>query len=514
MSQPKSPTALIILDGWGVSDRVQDNAIHAAKTPVWDRLWANNPRSMVATSGLAVGLPDGQMGNSEVGHMNIGAGRTVYQNFTRITKAVDEGTLFENAALVKAMDAAIADGHAVHLLGLLSPGGVHSHELHIQALCQMAVQRGATELYVHAFLDGRDMPPRSALPSIEGLEAKLAELGVGAIASLSGRYYAMDRDNRWERVQLAYDAMTLGPGVHTQTSAAQALADAYARDENDEFVAATVIVDQAGQPKGVIKDGDAVICANFRPDRSREITRAFVDKPFTGFERTAVPALADYVMLTEYASTIDASCAFPPSSISNGLGEYMATLGKTQLRIAETEKYAHVTFFFNGGREQPYVGEERVLVPSPEVATYDLQPEMSAPEVADRLIEALESQRFDLLVCNFANPDMVGHTGNFDAAVQAVEAVDSCLGRVLDALERVGGQALISADHGNVEQMRDPQTGQAHTAHTLLPVGLIYAGPQPITLADGCLADLAPTLLALMQLPAPVEMSGRSLLLE
>ncbi len=514
MSQPKSPTALIILDGWGVSDRVQDNAIHAAKTPVWDRLWANNPRSMVATSGLAVGLPDGQMGNSEVGHMNIGAGRKVYQNFTRITKAVEEGALFDNPVLVRAMDAAIAGGHAVHLLGLLSPGGVHSHELHIQALCQMAVQRGATQVYVHAFLDGRDTPPRSALASIEALEAKLADLGVGAIASLSGRYFAMDRDNRWERVQLAYDAMTLGQGVYSQTSAVQALADAYARDENDEFVAATVILDQAGQPKGVIKDGDAVICANFRPDRSREISRAFVDKAFTGFARVAVPALVDYVMLTEYASNIDASCAFPPSTISNGLGEYMASLGKTQLRIAETEKYAHVTFFFNGGREQSYVGEERILVPSPEVATYDLQPEMSAPEVADRLIEALESQRFDLLVCNFANPDMVGHTGNFAAAVAAVEAVDGCLGRVLEALERVGGQALISADHGNVEQMRDPHTGQAHTAHTLLPVGLIYAGPQAITLADGCLADLAPTLLALMQLPAPVEMSGHSLLLE
>ncbi|MEH6824271.1 MAG: 2,3-bisphosphoglycerate-independent phosphoglycerate mutase [Motiliproteus sp.] len=514
MSQPKSPTALIILDGWGVSDSTQDNAIHAAHTPVWDRLWANNPRSMVATSGLAVGLPEGQMGNSEVGHMNIGAGRTVYQNFTRITKAVEERTLFDNPALVQAMDAAIGQGRAVHLLGLLSPGGVHSHELHIQALCQMAVERGARQIFVHAVLDGRDTPPRSALASIEALEVRLAELGVGAIASLTGRYFAMDRDNRWERVQQAYDAMTLGQGVHQQTSAVQALADAYARGENDEFVQATVIQDQAGRPKGRVEDGDALICANFRPDRSREITRAFVDKDFSGFERARVPQLAAYVMLTEYAADIDAACAFSPRPISNGLGEYMASLGKTQLRIAETEKYAHVTFFFNGGREQPYVGEERILVPSPNVATYDLQPEMSAPEVTERLVEAIQTQRFDLLVCNFANPDMVGHTGDFDAAVKAVEAVDRCLGRVLEALQRAGGQALISADHGNVELMSDPRTGQAHTAHTLLPVGLIYVGGKSIGLEDGCLADLAPTLLALMQLPIPVEMSGRSLLRE
>ncbi len=514
MSQSKTPTALIILDGWGVSDSPDNNAIHAANTPVWDRLWSQNPTAMVATSGLAVGLPDGQMGNSEVGHMNIGAGRIVYQNFTRITKAIDDRSLFDNAALVKAMDAAIANDRAVHLLGLLSPGGVHSHELHIHALCEMAVQRGAKRLFVHAFLDGRDMPPRSAMPSIEAMEAKLAELGVGAIATVTGRYYAMDRDNRWDRVQLAYDAMALGKGVFNCSSAQQALTDAYARDENDEFVQASVIVDAAGQAVGAIGDGDVLICANFRPDRAREITRAFVDPGFDGFQRRAQPQLADYVMLTEYAADISASCAYPPMPISNSLGEHMANLGKTQLRIAETEKYAHVTFFFNGGREQPYNGEERLLVPSPDVATYDLQPEMSAPEVADKLAEAIESQRFDLLVCNFANPDMVGHTGNFDAAVKAVEAVDRCLGQVLEALDRVGGQALISADHGNVELMANAETGQAHTAHTLWPVGLIYAGPQAITLHDGCLADLAPTLLALMKLSTPAEMTGRSLLAE
>ena len=512
MTHPKTPTALLILDGWGVSDNPEHNAIHAAKTPVWDRIWQHNPTSMVETSGLAVGLPDGQMGNSEVGHMNIGAGRIVYQNFTRITKAIEDGSLYSNSALVKAMDAAIAAGKAVHLLGLLSPGGVHSHEQHLQALCQMAVERGAKQLFVHAFLDGRDMPPRSALPSIEAMEAKLAELGVGAIGSITGRYYAMDRDNRWERVQQAYDALTLGQAPFQTQTAAQALADAYARDENDEFVQATVMVDEQGQAVGTIVDGDAVICANFRPDRAREITRSFVDAGFEGFERQAWPQLADYVMLTEYAADIDTACAFPPEPISNGLGEYMAQLGKTQLRIAETEKYAHVTFFFNGGQEQPYAGEERILVPSPEVATYDLKPEMSAPEVTEKLVEAIESQRFDLVVCNFANPDMVGHTGKFDAAVKAVETVDHCLGQVLEALDRVGGQALISADHGNVELMSDPQTGQAHTAHTLWPVGLVYSGPQPIQLQDGCLADLAPTLLELMDLPIPAQMSGRSLL--
>jgi 2,3-bisphosphoglycerate-independent phosphoglycerate mutase len=514
MSQSKTPTALIILDGWGVSDNPQDNAIHAAATPTWDRIWAHNPRSMVATSGMAVGLPDGQMGNSEVGHMNIGAGRIVYQNFTRITKAIADGSLFDNAVLTKAMDAAIAQDRAVHLLGLLSPGGVHSHQQHLFALCEMAVKRGAKQLFVHAFLDGRDMPPRSALPSIEALEAKLAELGTGAIASITGRYYAMDRDQRWERVQQAYDALTLGQGCFSQTSAVQALADAYGRDENDEFVQATVIVDDSGQPKGVVGDGDALICFNFRPDRAREITRAFVEQSFGGFERQARPQLADYVMMTEYAADIDGSCAFPPESISNGLGEHMAKLGKAQLRIAETEKYAHVTFFFNGGQEQPYDGEERILVPSPDVATYDLKPEMSAPQVTEELVAAIESGRFDLIVCNFANPDMVGHTGQFEAAVKAVEVVDGCLNQVLEALERVGGQCLISADHGNVELMADPATGQAHTAHTLWPVGLVYSGPQSIKLKDGCLADLAPTLLELMQLPVPNEMSGSSLLVD
>ncbi|HEY5718128.1 MAG TPA: 2,3-bisphosphoglycerate-independent phosphoglycerate mutase [Motiliproteus sp.] len=511
MSELRTPTALIILDGWGVNDDPANNAIHAANTPVWDRLWANNPTARVATSGMAVGLPEGQMGNSEVGHMNMGAGRIVYQNFTRITKAIEDGSLFDNRVLVAAMDKAIAAGRAVHVLGLLSPGGVHSHESHLQALCEMAVKRGAKALFVHAFLDGRDMPPRSAEPSILAMEAKLAQLGVGAIATVTGRYYAMDRDNRWDRVQQAYDAMTQGEGAQSARSALDALHNAYARDENDEFVAATVIRTDDGAPVGLIADGDAVICANFRPDRAREITRAFVDPAFTGFGRQVTPQLAEYVMLTEYAADIDTACAYPPQSINNGLGEYMAAQGKTQLRIAETEKYAHVTFFFNGGQEAQYPGEERILVPSPDVATYDLKPEMSAPEVTDKLVEAIASRQFDLIVCNYANPDMVGHTGVFEAAVKAVETIDACLGRVLEALEQVGGQCLITADHGNVELMADPATGQAHTAHTTWPVGLIYAGPQALQLQDGTLADLAPTLLHLMGMSAPAEMSGQVL---
>ncbi len=512
MSDKRIPTALLILAGWGVSDSTEHNAIKAAHTPVWDRIWSQCPTARVATSGLAVGLPDGQMGNSEVGHMNIGAGRIVYQNYTRISKAVADGELLKNPALVTAMDGAIAQGRAVHIFGLLSPGGVHSHETHIHALCRMAVERGAKKLFVHAILDGRDMPPRSAEPSLVLLEKQLAELGVGAIASVVGRYYAMDRDNRWDRVQKAYDTMTTGETAYRYTRASDALSEAYGRDENDEFVQASVIVDAADQPVGVIADGDAVICANFRPDRAREITRAFVEPDFDGFERVCWPQLVGFVMLTEYAANIPAACAFPPSSIHNGLGEYMSSLGRTQLRIAETEKYAHVTFFFNGGREEPYAGEERILVPSPQVATYDLQPEMSAPEVTDKLVEAIDAGKYDLIVCNYANPDMVGHTGKFDAAVKAVEAVDQCVGRVLEALAKVGGQALITADHGNVEMMADPETGQAHTAHTNWPVGLVYVGARQADLNDGCLADLAPTLLGLMDLPVPAEMDGKSLL--
>lgn len=512
MTDSRATKALIILDGFGVEE-TPSSAILAAQTPTWDSLLAHNPNSRIKTSGMAVGLPEGQMGNSEVGHMNIGAGRVVYQNLTRISKAIEDGSFFDNPALVAAMDKAIAAGRAVHLLGLLSPGGVHSHEEHIFALAEMAVKRGAKSLYLHAILDGRDMPPRSAEPSIAAAEAKFRELGHGAIATVVGRYFAMDRDNRWDRVELAYDAMTAGEAPQRAQSAQQALAEAYARGENDEFVTATVITDMAGHPKGLIEDGDVVICANFRPDRAREITRCFVEDEFDGFARKSRPRLADYVMMTEYAADLPASCAYPPESIHNGLGEYLASQGKTQLRIAETEKYAHVTFFFNGGQEAVYQGEERILVPSPQVATYDLKPEMSAPEVTDNLVEAIRSRRFDLIVCNYANGDMVGHTGDFDAAVKAVEVVDQCLKRVLEAMAEVEGETLITADHGNVELMVNPDSGEAHTAHTVWPVALIYAGPRAdhLSLEDGALCDLAPTLLKLLDIAPPAEMTGKSL---
>ena len=506
------PKALIILDGFGI-ESTPSSAIDVANTPMWDQLLANNPNSRIATSGLAVGLPDGQMGNSEVGHMNIGAGRTVYQNFTRISKAIDDGDFFENDVLTSAMDKAVQQQKAVHILGLLSPGGVHSHEEHIFALIRMAVQRGAQNVYLHAVLDGRDTPPRSAKPSLEKTQALFAELGVGGVATVVGRYYAMDRDNRWDRVQQAYDAMTLGQAACVANSSVEALEAAYERDENDEFVKATVI-QKNGDAVGVISDGDAVICANFRPDRSREITRAFVeDEGFSGFARTSTPALVDYVMMTEYAATIPAACAYLPATIVNDLGEYISAQGKTQLRISETEKYAHVTFFFNGGQEAVYPGEERILVSSPQVATYDLQPEMSAPELTDKLVAAIKSGKYDLIVCNYPNGDMVGHTGVFDAAVKAVEVVDSCLTRVLAAMAEVGGETLVTADHGNVEMMLDPTSGQPHTAHTNFPVALIYDGPnkQGLSLEDGALCDLAPTILDLMGLPQPAEMTGHSL---
>ncbi|WP_271271421.1 2,3-bisphosphoglycerate-independent phosphoglycerate mutase [Aliamphritea hakodatensis] len=512
MTEQRSTKALIILDGFGV-EATESSAVMAANTPTWDRLMANSPNSRIATSGMAVGLPDGQMGNSEVGHMNIGAGRTVYQNYTRISKAIEEGSLFENEALVSAIDKAKAVDGAVHVMGLLSPGGVHSHEEHIFALLEMAVKRGVSKVYLHGILDGRDMPPRSAQPSIEAAEKKFAELGTGALATIVGRYYAMDRDNRWDRVQTAYDAMTKGLAPHYETSAADALANAYERDENDEFVAATCIIGDDGQPVGLIRDNDTVICANFRPDRAREITRAFVDTDFDGFQRSRVPALADFVMMTEYASTIKTSCAYPPNKLSNSLGEYLSDLGRTQLRISETEKYAHVTFFFNGGEENPYAGEDRILVPSPDVATYDLKPEMSAPEVTEKLVAAIKSGKYDLIVCNFANPDMVGHTGNFDAAVKAVEVIDGAISQVLEAMQSVAGETLITADHGNVELMVNPKTGQAHTAHTNWPVALIYDGPRhaQLSLEDGALCDLAPSLLDLMGLDKPAEMTGQSL---
>ena len=511
MTDTRKPTALIILDGWGHRDPAADNAISNARTPFWDKLWQNQPKTLINTSGMFVGLPQGQMGNSEVGHMNLGAGRVVYQSLTRIDKDLEDGLFQKNEALCNAIDKAVANNKAVHIMGLLSPGGVHSHEDHMLAAADLAAARGAKEVYIHAFLDGRDMPPRSARPSLEKAAARMKSLGVGRVATIVGRYFAMDRDNRWDRVEAAYNAMTLGEAEFTCDDPVTALDQAYERGENDEFVKATHIRAE-GQPEGTINDGDSVLFMNFRADRAREMTRTFVEPEFDGFDRRKHPELADFVMLTEYAADIKTSCAYPPEQLANGLGEYMASQGKTQLRIAETEKYAHVTFFFNGGLETPFEGEDRILVPSPKVATYDLQPEMSAPEVTDKLVEAIKSGKYDLIVCNYANGDMVGHTGKMDAAVKAAECLDQCVQRVVEALDEVGGEALITADHGNCEQMTDPKSGQVHTSHTIGPVPLVYTGHRNVNLKDdGSLCDIAPTLLTLMGLQQPQEMSGHSL---
>lgn len=501
---------LLVLDGWGHSESVAHNAIRAARAPTWNRLWSEFPHTLISGSGLEVGLPAGQMGNSEVGHMTIGAGRVLYQSLTRINAAVADGDFDANPTYCQAIDTAVANGAAIHLLGLLSPGGVHSHEDHILAAIALAARRGARRVYLHAFLDGRDTPPRSAEPSLRKAREAFENFGCGRIASVCGRYYAMDRDQRWDRIRRAYDLLTLGVAAHCELDAVAALHAAYARDEGDEFVQPTRVQGE-GEPPVLIDDGDVVIFMNFRPDRARQLTSALVDPEFGGFARQRRPQLADFVTTTEYAAELPVHVAFPATSLSQSLGEYLAGLGKTQLRIAETEKYAHVTFFFSGGREQPYPHEERILVPSPRVATYDQQPEMSAFAVTDHVVAAIASQRFDLIVCNFANGDMVGHTGNFAAAVKAVEAVDSCLGRILEALQCSGGQCLITADHGNLECM--VEDGGPSTSHTSLPVPLIYVGPRSLTLrTGGTLADIAPTVLALMELPQPQEMTGRCLI--
>jgi 2,3-bisphosphoglycerate-independent phosphoglycerate mutase len=507
MPAAPKPLVLIILDGFGHSDSPEYNAIHAAHTPVYDRLRATQPHGLISGSGMDVGLPDGQMGNSEVGHMNLGAGRVVYQDFTRITKAIRDGDFFENPTICAAVDQAAGAGKAVHILGLLSDGGVHSHQDHLVAMAELAARRGAEKIYLHAFLDGRDTPPRSAQHSIELLQATFTRLGKGRIASLIGRYYAMDRDNRWDRVEQAYNLIVDGEADYQSDYAVDGLIAAYERDESDEFVKATRI----GEPVRV-EDGDAVVFMNFRADRARELTRAFVEPGFAEFPRRRVPQLSSFVMLTQYAESIPAPSAYAPEGLVNVLGEYLANSGKTQLRIAETEKYAHVTFFFSGGREEPFPGEERILIPSPQVATYDMQPQMSAPEVTDRIVEAIEQQRYDVIIVNYANGDMVGHTGVFDAAVEAVECLDACVGRIVAALDKVGGEALITADHGNVEQMEDVMTGQAHTAHTCEPVPFIYVGKRPARIREGgVLADVAPTMLSLLGLPVPAEMTGRTI---
>ncbi|MFK8032084.1 MAG: 2,3-bisphosphoglycerate-independent phosphoglycerate mutase [Gammaproteobacteria bacterium] len=508
MTQPVArPVALLIMDGWGYREETEHNAILAANTPNFDRLRQDYAWGLIGTSGHNVGLPSGQMGNSEVGHLNLGSGRVVYQDYTRIGAAIDNGHFVQNAALLAAMDGASEGGKSLHLMGLLSPGGVHSHEDHFIAAINLAAERGVKSLYVHAMLDGRDTPPRSAKASLERLEKAMAEAGVGRIATLVGRYYAMDRDNRWDRVEKAFDLYTGGEAEHQADSPVAGLEAAYARDENDEFVPPTQI-----GAKALIDDGDAVLFMNFRADRAREITQAFTAEPFDGFERKRVPTLHSYTTMTEYHKDFDVAVAFPPDTLPNVLGEYVSGLGLRQLRIAETEKYAHVTFFFNGGVEQPYEGEERVLVPSPRVATYDLQPEMNAPIVATKLVDAIEADTFDLIVCNFANADMVGHTGNFDAAVKAIEALDGCLGRVAEALKKAGGELIMTADHGNAEKMQDESTGQAHTAHTTFDVPFVYMGREADIKKGGVLSDVAPTLLHMMGVDIPKEMTGQSLL--
>ena len=503
----KQPLALIILDGFGCREETKGNAIAAARTPHLDRLMASCPHTRIGASGMDVGLPDGQMGNSEVGHTNIGAGRIVYQELTRITKSFDEGEALGNPALTAAMENARRPGQALHLMGLLSDGGVHSHIRHLYGLMEMARRFAVERVYLHCFMDGRDVPPTSGIEFIAALQQKIKELGLGQIATVSGRYYAMDRDNRWERVKLAYDAIVNGEGNKNPDPVA-VMQKSYDAGVTDEFIVPTVVTEGAG-----IKAGDSVIFFNFRPDRARELTRTLVDPDFAGFEREKGFFPLTYICMTQYDATMpNVEVAYRPESLANTLGEYLSRLGKTQLRIAETEKYAHVTFFFNGGVEAPYEGEDRVLIPSPKVATYDLQPEMSAYAVTDEAVRRIESGRYDVIILNYANCDMVGHTGVFEVAVKAVEAVDTCLGRLLAALEKAGGRAFLTADHGNADQMAD-ENGAPFTAHTTNPVPFVAIGFGDVKLrSGGRLADIAPTMLQAMGLPQPEEMTGRSLL--
>lgn len=501
------PVVLLILDGWGHRDDPADNALAQAELPNWRALLAAEAHTLIHTEGRHVGLPDGQMGNSEVGHMNLGAGRIVYQDLTRIDAAIQDGSFYANDELRAACAAAKASGGVLHVMGLLSPGGVHSHEQHIFAMLELAHREGVPRVAVHAFLDGRDMPPKSAAPSLALLQDVCDRLGNARIASVSGRYYAMDRDQRWDRQRRAWDAIVETASEHRVADAATALAQAYERGETDEFVTPTVI--DGALP---MNDGDAVVYMNFRADRARQLTAAFVDPGFSGYELRR-PKLSRFVCLTEYDAKLPAPVAYAPDDLRHTLGELLAEHGLKQLRIAETEKYAHVTFFFSGGREEPYEGETRILVPSPKVATYDLQPEMSCPEVTAKLVEAIRSGAIDVAVCNIANPDMVGHTGDLGAAIQAAQAVDVAIGAISRAVRDSGGALLITADHGNLEMMRDPDTGQPHTAHTVGPVPLVYLGPRRAALrGGGALRDVAPTLLDLLGLPQPAEMTGRTLL--
>lgn len=504
-------TLLVVFDGFGHNEDTSDNAIALADTPTWDRLWTNQPRTLISGSGEDVGLPPGQMGNSEVGHMNLGAGRVVYQDFSRVNRAISQGEFANNRAINAAFKKANQGNGALHIMGLLSPGGVHSHEDQIHALIRSAADKGVSKIFLHAFLDGRDTPPQSAEISIAATEKIFAELGVGQLVSLCGRYFAMDRDQRWDRQERAYNLIMRGEAPFHAKAGVAGLKQAYKRDESDEFVQPTAIHDE-NEPPVSLKTEDAVIFMNFRADRARQLTRAMAEETFSSFERRSYVKPASFVTLTRYADDIDLPVAFEQQKFSNTLGEYLAGLGRRQLRIAETEKYAHVTFFFSGGREQPYEGEDRLLIPSPKVATYDLQPEMSADELTDKLIDAIKSGTYDTIICNYANADMVGHTGKLGPAMQAVAVLDRCLKRLCDALDETGGQMLLTADHGNVEQMRDDSTDQAHTAHTHNPVPLVYVGSQSVVFADtGTLSDVAPTLLDLMHTEIPKEMTGHSL---
>ena len=510
------PMVLIILDGWGYSENTAYNAIHSARKPVWDHLWDNYPHTLLNASGMDVGLPARQMGNSETGHMNIGSGRIVDQEFTRITKAIEDRSFFQNRVLQDAFTAAERQRRAVHIMGLLSPGGVHNHQEHIFALLEFAAQYDVSEIYLHAFLDGRDTPPKSAEEYMDEAYLKMLELGKGRFASVVGRYYAMDRNKHWDRTQLAYRLVTAGEAEFRSVDAFIAVDMAYARGETDEFIKPTVIVPRNGALPQV-EQGDVVIFSNYRADRARQLTEAFSAADFSGFPRGNPIDLTAFISMTEYRSDFDFPAVFPPVHLKNVLGEYLANAGMKQLRIAETEKYAHVTFFFNGGEERVFRDEDRVLVPSPHVATYDLRPEMSAVPVTERLVEAISAEKYDVIICNFANADMVGHTGNFDAAVKAVETIDACLGKILDQTRRVGGEILVTSDHGNAEQMRSFITEkireQAHTAHTQNLVPFIYVG-RPAEVAPSttaALCDVVPTMLHIMGMEKPEEMTGNAL---
>ena len=505
-----TPVLLLILDGFGHRESCEHNAICQARKPHWNFWWQTRPHTLIDASEKMVGLPSGQMGNSEVGHMSIGAGRVVYQDYTKIEHAIESGEFRQNPVLLKALE--VGKRNALHVLGLLSPGGVHSHESQIHELVDMAAQAGVKNIYVHAFLDGRDTPPKSAAPSLAALQQKFKALKAGRIATVCGRYFAMDRDQRWERVKPAYDVITQGKSEFWAASASDAYVLADLRGESDEFVQPTAIVPPGSKPVRM-HDGDAVVFMNFRADRARQLTHALTQPTFTGFAREHAPRLGYVCTLTAYGENFAAlPAAYPPQRIRLGLGEYLAERGLKQLRIAETEKYAHVTYFFNGGVETPYAGEDRVMVPSPKVATYDLQPEMSAREVTDKLVAAIQSRRYAAIICNYANGDMVGHTGDLAAAIRAIEALDECIGRAAEAMQAIGGEVLITADHGNAETMLDPTTRQAHTAHTLNQVPLLYIGRRAKAASGGALQDVAPTLLKMMGLPQPVEMTGKPLL--